>query len=158
MARIGLVYGYGQNIDGGMNKQSEKRCREALRLWKHGTVQKLYITVGVSKNRRLLAHEMFRYFLKRGVPATDIVMRPVAHNTAGETEVCRRMLDPGDEVTVISSWYHLPRVWCLWFARRTRVNLVPAWSANLVDLALEPLKLGNSILHPFNSAKMANPH
>jgi hypothetical protein len=51
---------------------------------------------------------------------------------------------------VVSTWYHLPRIYFLWLVQGRLVKGAASWrDASWIDLLLEPLKLIISLLFPF---------
>jgi uncharacterized SAM-binding protein YcdF (DUF218 family) len=57
-----------------------------------------------------------RYFRNMGWPSKRILTPPAAHNTFGETKSAFDILkeNNADSVFVVSSWYHIPRIWVMW--------------------------------------------
>ncbi len=102
-----------------------------------------------------MCDKMAEYLLARTIPAIDIVCVPKATNTAGEIDVFLMLIDKAnDEVTAISTSYHLPRIWYLFWTRGVKARLIgSSQGTSWKDLRIEPLKMLNSLLRPFSSAK-----
>lgn len=157
MNRVAIVYGYGQLANGELDEQSIGRCRRALALYQTREVREIFITVGADRNGILMANKMAEWLVVHGVWTFDVATEPLGLNTAGETEICHRLVDKAERVTAISSWYHLPRIWLLWLLRGRLVRLAgSSEGVHLKDVLIEPLKLLNSTLRPFGSAKFVN--
>ncbi len=158
MKRIALVYGYGQLANGELDEQSIGRCRRALAFYNTNKAQEIYITVGVKRDGYAMAWKMREWLTSHSIWAFDIVVDSRGLNTAGETEICHQLLGARANrcnVTAISSWYHLPRIWILWLLRGRVVRLAgSSEGVHLKDILIEPLKLVNSTLRPFSSAKL----
>lgn len=158
---ICLVYGYGQLADGALDAQTKARCRRTLTLFQKKRISNILITVGMKKQNRFMGEEMQNFFLQHDVPQKHIFFSPKGCNTAGETDECIALMhtffpNTNVSVVVVSSWYHLPRIFYLWLARGYVVACFASYRAtHLKDLLIEPLKMINAILFPFSSAKIA---
>lgn len=147
-----------------MDRQSRARCEKALEVYRAKRVffadAKICITVAVATNGVLLGEKMREYFLKEGLPPDDIFYSPQGFNTAGETDSCRfllrkKLFREQCSIIAVSSWYHIPRIYCVWLTRGCRVTGVSSWrGTRFVDLLLEPLKIANFLLRPFASSRM----
>ena len=159
MKRVALVFAYGQNDDGSIDKQTEARCETAVELCVSGYVDKVYLTCGVSKNGRQMVDEMAAYLKKCGVWPQDIIVDPRGFNTAGEIDAFLKLAADDEVVTAVSSWYHLPRIWFLFWIRGQTVRAAASCGGVKYSdyLLWEPLKMINAVLRPFSSAKINPP-
>lgn len=155
MKRIAMVYGYGQLANGELDEQTKGRCRKALELRKARKVDEVCITVGVRQYDQLMAVKMKEWMTRHGnISALEVTIAAKALNTAAETEICHRLVRKTDKVVAVSSWYHLPRIWLLWLWRGRIVKLAGSTEGiHWKDIWIEPLKLANSALRPFSSAR-----
>lgn len=156
MAKVALVFAYGLNSDGELNKQGAARCAAAFQLYRRKKVEKIIITCATEVNGVYIGDKMFHHFSERGVSAYDVLGCFRGYNTAGEIDGCQEMIQKTDEVTAVSSWYHLPRIWFLWLVRGRLVKLAVSFDGVVMgDLLIEPLKMVNSMLRPFSSSKLS---
>jgi hypothetical protein len=161
--RIALVYGNDQRPDGSLNKQTQARCEQAVRLYRRGIVERIYLTTSYDFERsgKYMLEEMHCYLLKRRVPRAHVRVYPYGSNTAGETDAL--LLFTGCEINrvvrifAVSTWYHLPRIWMLWAFRGYLVSLNATAHAHVRDVLVEPLKFLHSLLRPYASAKLHDP-
>lgn len=154
MKTIALVYGYGQLEDGELDEQTIGRCKKALELYQNKEVDEIHITVGVSRDGILMGEKMGHWFVGWSVCSVDVIVTPFGLNTAGETAICNEVIHKTTKVIAVSSWYHLPRIWLLWLWRGRRVRLVGSDEGiHRKDILIEPVKLVNSTLRPFCSAR-----
>ena len=153
-----LILGYGQKKDGAIDEQTEDRCRKALRMYREGKIEKIYLTVFASKNGVSMASAMRDFLVGQGVFENDIVVERRGGNTAGEMEVFLSIVPNEAKVVFVSTWYHIPRIlWlALWRVRLTRFALGVAWrhAHFKADVLIEFLKFANAILRPRSSAKV----
>jgi hypothetical protein len=159
-----MVYGYNQTADGEMDRQSHARCKKALEIYRMKRAffidAKICITVAVAQNGILLCDKMREYFLKANVPLDDMYCFPNGYNTTGETDSCRSILrqklfQERYSIIAVSSWYHIPRIYCVWLTRGYRITGASSWKeTRLIDVVLEPLKIANFLLRPFASSRM----
>ncbi len=158
MKRIAIVYGYVQLANGDLDAQSIGRCKKALDLYQRGKVDEIYITVGARRNGRLMGGKMKAWLMTYGgLTTSEVILDARGLNTAGETELCSVILGLRADrckVVAVSSWYHLLRIWLLWLWRGRMVRLAGSTEGvHLKDVLIEPVKLVNSTLRPFRSAK-----
>ncbi len=152
-----LICGYGQKADGSLSDQTRDRCNRALDLYLQRIVYRIIITVSAEKSGKRMADAMRDYLISRAVRPEDIKIDPRGGNTAGEIDVFLEVIKKEVHVgiMVVSTWYHIPRIWWLCFVRGHRTKCGIAWKyASWADLRIEPLKIANSILRPFRSAKI----
>ena len=154
-----LVYGYGQKSDGRIDEQTQARCEKVLDLYKRNKIDRIFITVAARKNGIRMADDMANHFSYKGIPQKSVLVFPFGRNTAGETDVflkiVRRLYGKfGYRVVVVSTWYHIPRIWWLWLVRRRPIRVGISWRhVHWADLKIEPLKLLNALLRPIKSSK-----
>ena len=163
---LALVFAYDLNPDGSLHRQLAARCNEAVRLYKLGDIAKIYLTTYKTGTGTTvgMAPAMQEYLLAEGVRAEDICVAPYGGNTAGEMDAFFEALPflkiygvPPEllPVTFVTSWYHVPRVMLLMWARRPRDWFYVAWTwrgTRLGDLLKEPLAFANSLLRPKKSS------
>lgn len=156
--RNGLILGYGQKKDGTIDEQTENRCQKALRLYRKGKIQKIYLTVSASKNGVGMADSMKKFLTEHYVREEDIIVERRGGNTAGEIDVFLSLMSPKTKVVIVSTWYHIPRVlWlALWRINPTCLAVGVAWQhAHFkADVLIEFPKLANALLRPIRSAKV----
>ena len=153
-----LVFGYGQWPSGWIDWQTQNRCRKAVILYQRGEIEKIYLTVWVSKNGVAMADAMREFMKSHGVKGPDIIVEKRGQNTAGEMDVFLSLVPSSRKVVFISTWYHLPRIcWlALWRIPASRFSVAMAWKhAHFkADVLIEFAKLANAILRPKKSAKV----
>lgn len=148
---IGIVYGYGLTKSGELDAQTAGRCQAGAKLYRAGRIHRICITVGVQRNGVAMGDKMVACLVQSGVPERKINFLPHGFNTAGETDACLAMIEKRDNITAISSWYHLFRIWLLWLTRGRIVRLVGSYAGvHKKDLVIEPVKLVNSVLRQSN--------
>jgi len=153
-----LILGYGQRENGRIDEQIEDRCRKALRMYRNGKIEKIYLTVSASKNGVSMASAMRDFLVEQGVRENNIIVEQRGRNTAGEMEVFLSLVPTDERVVFVSTWYHIPRIlWlALWRVRLTHFALGVAWrhAHFKADVLIEFLKFANAILRPRSSAKV----
>lgn len=157
MAKIVLVFAYGQKEDSSLREQTITRCQQALKLYKEKIVEKICLTCAIANNGVSMAEQMADYLIKRGIPKSDCLMScGGGYNTAGEIDACLSLLKSEDGIFSVSSWYHVPRIWFLFAVRGRFVKLRPCFGGVILsDLLLEPLKIANALIRPFSSSKLS---
>lgn len=156
MAKLALLFGYGQSADGELLPQSKSRCAVASGAYYRGEIEKIYITCYVKQNGILMSNKMRDYLRLRGVKFKDIIIIAKGTNTAGEIDIFLDYIrkEAGDEIIAISTAYHLPRIRFLFWTRGIRVKTLGNWQdASWPDIRIEPLKMFNSLIRPFSSSK-----
>ncbi len=153
MAIIGHLFAYKQDDDGTLVPQSVSRCLAAAAAYHRGTLNRIAITADISRGGISIADAMKQWLEEHDVDPCDVVInRFGAANTTAEVEAAILFcVGSKDQVVSISSWYHLPRIWWLYRVRGIRTRLVPTWGGtSLLDIILEPLKLLNNLLRPYD--------
>lgn len=155
--RVGLVYAYIIGEDEILHTQTEGRCRKALKLWRAGKIDEIVLVCACKVGKKFECDIMKKWFLDEDVPIQNIRTFPWGYNTVGETEGCETFYALSRKrvkITAISSWYHLPRIWCLWLIRGRIVGCAPSFTGMFTrDILFEPIKFFNSLARPFSSAK-----
>lgn len=153
---LALIYGYGHGDARGLHPQAQWRCWGGTALYRHGLVEKLFLTAHAQKDGVRLCDQMSEVLQEGGVPEHSIIIDPRGGNTAGETDV---FLDwvrrhGAERLYAVSTWYHLPRIKLLWEKRKHAVKLVPVYhGAKLSDVVLEIPKMLKAGLFPHLSSK-----
>ncbi len=155
MAKIALLFGYGQSADGELLFQTLDRCLLAIGAYHLGKINKIYITCHVNTNGIMMQDKMREYIVDCYVKKDDVIVIPKGTNTAGEIDTFLEAINPKEhKIFGISSSYHLPRIKYLFWARNVHVAVIGNWeSVSWKDLRIEPIKMLNSFLRPFSSSK-----
>lgn len=96
------------------------RYREAIEILRKLKKAILVVTSGVPK-RGTTPHSnaLKKYVLEWGIPNHRVIENPAGTDTVTDTiailEAIKRKSGP---VIVVTSWYHIPRVWIIWTALR----------------------------------------
>ena len=143
--RVGLLHLHYRDDSGVLDEQCKARANKAVSLLRKGKIDQIYFTVPKKRGDEL-AHAMCLYLTGARVPRKKIVIAACGGNTLGEIESCAARLARGDSVVSISSWYHLPRILCIWLLRGRLVNLAASAGGNFIDIALEPFKFGYALV------------
>ncbi len=158
MKKHALLFGYAQNEDGSLVPQTCSRCDKAAELYHKGQIERIYLLAYTSKGGQPMAHEMRNFLIARGVPAEKITVERRGGNTAGELDVFAAMVPKYEDILLISSWYHMPRIRFLAQKRFTNARTSFAAAFGHVhpvgDVLMEIPKFANSFLRPFASAKV----
>lgn len=155
--KIAAVYGYGACLGPTMHKQTEGRCKQALVLYENRKVNKIALAASLEKNGISLGAQMKSFFESQGIGSSDLICEPKGINSVGETDTffeisCRT----GAEIIVVSTWYHIPRVQCLWWWRNKQVECIVSWKGTrLLDIILEPFKILHSVVWPFDNTSLS---
>lgn len=112
--RFIVLYGGAVGADGRLNKDSAGRCNAALRIAANHPNE--FVIFSVDGTIPRLRDATLEYLRDSGLQQHKIVAPSEAHNTWGETKAALKILlmHRANEVTVVSSWYHLPRIWITW--------------------------------------------
>lgn len=155
--RTALVFGYGQKMNGEIDEQTRNRCEKAVKLYRQGKIQTLYLTAATGKASRSMADEMAVFLVSCGIPRKNIVVDRRGGNTAGEIDIFLSRLPDRTRIVFISTWYHLPRImWLALWRTSLSFRVSPAWGhAHFkADVLMEFAKMVNALRHPINSAKV----
>lgn len=101
-----------------LDRDTQARCQEALAAARE---KEAYIIFSVDKMSFPYLRELTIAHLRAKKQKTDpdckLIEKPVAHNSRGETSSAIEILKEAkvDEVTIVSSWYHIPRLRMLWW-------------------------------------------
>jgi len=162
--RLGLVHAYYIYKDGVFHPQTEGRCRKALELLLRGKIDTIIIVCACKLDDQFYCDIMKKWFIDHGASKSRIFVSVCGYNTVGEIEgfeaVCRFLCICKHKhcfclkLTAISSWYHIPRIWCLWLVRGRFVKCSASFSGTFTkDFFLEPIKFVASLCRPFSSAR-----
>ncbi len=137
------------------------RCDVGATLYAYEKVQRIFLTVEISKGGVSMACAMKEYLCRcHDIVPGDVVIFLEGRNTAGETDafLSRTRIEIDlKKIYVVSTWYHIPRILFLWWVRRRMPQPAISWrGAHMGDMAIEPLKMANAILRPFRSAKVVS--
>lgn len=160
MIHYGLVFGYGQKQDGQIDGQTMDRCRKAIKLYRQGRIQKVYLTVSAEKNGTSMAETMRDYLVQNSIKPTDIIVDRRGRNTAGEMDIFLSLIpdDAQTRVMFISTWYHIPRI--IWLALWRfplgyfSVGIARRHAHLRADVLVEFKKVVNAIMWPRRSSKV----
>lgn len=166
-----LLHAYDQNADGLPDIESRARAKKAAQVYqrlvqqqgkKVGKVGLVVSYCGIRSGRRFV-DTMADFLVSHGVARQDIIKAPFGQNTAGEIDSCIAFIlrdywpyvsfqRKDWRVVSVSSFYHLPRVWYLWFRRGWRPGVVGSFQAvHYGSVLKEVLKIGHSLVRPFAS-------
>lgn len=153
-----LLFAYGQKEDGSLLPQTMSRCDKAAELYRQGLIEQLYITAHPSRGGQAMADEMKNFLIAHGVPSGRVTVERRAGNTAGELSVFASLVPANAHIVLISSWYHLPRIFGLaeiYFPKRhIRIEAAYGHVNPVLDVLMEVPKFANSMLRPRASAKV----
>ncbi|MBI5140516.1 MAG: YdcF family protein [Candidatus Vogelbacteria bacterium] len=161
--KVGLIFGYGQNADGSLLDQTRDRCDVGVALYRGGKIGKIFLTVAVEQAGVKMADAMYHCLVRQGVTPRDILINRRGLNTAGEMDVFLTALGPllsgaKVQVTFISTWYHIPRIFwlALWRVSPRLISFGIAWryAHPWADVCIEFAKMVNAILRPRSSARI----
>lgn len=110
-ADCGIVFGaavYGQNKPG---PAITRRTAAAARLWREGSVKRLFMTGGRGEGvRESEAQVMKDLAMQLGVPGESIVMEDQSHSTWENIAFVKNLTSDCSSVVAISDGYHLARI------------------------------------------------
>ena len=112
-----------------MNPDTVSRCCVAIEAANHeaGSI----ILYSADESIPYLRHTTLAYFRQRQWPVERLNAPSLSHNSRTETAAAIAMLAMYrlKEVTVVTSWYHVPRVRLLWLcmAPHVKVHVRAAW-------------------------------
>lgn len=109
------------------------RCRKALKVTRRMRSATIFLSGGKQPGNPETTHArvMFDWFRAHGFKG-DIVMSEIGYvtNSAIETILAARrigQLGGFERISVVTSWYHMPRVWLLW-KLIAKTNVLVVWS------------------------------
>ena len=113
MAHFVVLYGGAVN-KGILSLDSADRGFAALRA--ANQYSDSVIIFGVDYIIPKLAETTLSWLAEHGWPKEKIIFNPKGHNSIGETLAAMEILKlhNAKEVTLATSWYHVPRVWMVW--------------------------------------------
>jgi hypothetical protein len=142
MAVVGLVHLHEKNGERRMTRQTTLRCNKALELYLRGVIDKIVLTSYSDWQNSRHTFLARNYFHLNGVRLDDILFNAMGYfYTIGEIVACENIVAPKDKIISVTSWYHVPRVWCLWRLRGRKVRVIPAGGGGVIDVLTEPLKM-----------------
>ncbi len=141
-----ITYACELKRDGKLDGETKERCRETARKFlKTKKWDFIILTAGVfPRSKRSLADLMKECLIRLGVKEDKIISKGIAKNTEGETDIAFELLRERNfnSIGVVSSWYHLLRIWWLWHKKGIRVRLFPSFfTTNPLEVYAEPLKI-----------------
>ena len=140
MENIALIHAGGPAYSGKLNTETRERCKTALKLLRAKKIDTLYIAVESLRE----SESMKNFFVENGVTSDHIVCNPHGTDTIGEiTAVLQQKgMAPETEISAISSWYHIPRIWLIFSVNHRKVKLYAAWKgARLKSIVYELAKI-----------------
>lgn len=128
-----------------LGAETKGRCRKtAKRVLKTENRSHIILTAGIFPGlKKPLAELMKDFLIGLGIEESRIISRGLAKNTEGEIDVAYRIVRERnfDQVEVVSSWYHLLRIWWYWRKKGIRVRVVPSFLiSNPIEVYAESLK------------------
>ena len=135
-----MLYG-GQVRNGKLNPDSAARCDKALEIAKSSRVS--LIVFGVGYKIPDLAETTIAYLVNHGWSRERILWNPSGHTTLTETAAVLDTLTARQvaSITVVTSWYHIPRTWLTWklLEKRAGFDCLSAkfsasWQTSLIRL------------------------
>lgn len=154
---ICCVYAHAVSGPNVLDGQTKERCRVVSALYHRDPRLNHYILIAtaVKQEEKWVGEAMKNHLTGQGVPAKQIIFQPSGYTTIDETNafltiIRQCCLQPSAPIIVISTWYHLPRIWWLWLVRGKAVKIAASWKgASFIDLLLEPFKLLINLFLPF---------
>lgn len=125
-----VVLGHRLNDDGSTSEILIDRLRATLDAWKSGKFDKIVVTGGIANQlaKKSEASVMFSWLVYNGVPEGAIAVEDKSTTTKENAKYCRKLFEEWgvNEVTLLSSRYHIDRVWLnpvRLFKRCAKVNV-----------------------------------
>ena len=109
-----VLYGGAVGASGRLNPDSAARCNTALRVVHSWPMP--YIIFTADDTIPSLRRATLEYLEAIGWPLHRVIGPLAAHDTMGETKAGFQVLREMDmhRVIIMSTWYHLPRIWAMW--------------------------------------------
>lgn len=153
-----LVHGADQYPDGRINEETKARCNKAVKLYRKGKVNRLFITCYSEKSNMSLAEGMNQYLLSQGIPKEHIYIDPRGKNTAGEIDIFLSLAGKGKRLADVSSWYHVPRIFLIYFLRGRMIRCYASFRhTKLRDIIHEPRAIREELRLRRKSAAIHSP-
>ena len=119
-----VVYARGLKSDGSVCDEGRLRCDLGLEMAKAIPNSFIVLGAGIPEYAELnyvssLAEAMAIYFANNGWPREKILINPKGYETVGETIAAYEAIKKSGKgpITVVSSWYHVFRIWLIWIFR-----------------------------------------
>ena len=165
--RYYMPYGFGLENDGTPDAEAKVRLDKTMLIAnkKNGSI---FLGAGMqgyaqTKGGESLSSAAYCYLQTKGWQTIRIKMCAQGHNTVTETLTFRTFLcvDSCDDVVgeVVTSWWHVPRVWmicCLIFGKPIVVHAASSTHSGFLliyDIAREVLAFPRSVLHASRAAR-----
>lgn len=150
-----LVHGADQYPDGRINDETKARCNKAIKLYRAGRIEQVFIICCSERGGRSLAQGMLEYFVSRGVRRQHIIVDSRGMNTAGEIDVFLSFVGDKAQLVDVSSWYHVPRIFLIYLLRGRMVRHYASFAhTRLHDVIREVPAACKNLLRPRKSSKV----
>lgn len=108
VAAIAVVLGTTANADGSLSPRLKGRVEAALKLYREKKVSGILVSGATGAEGVDEASAMARYLRQQGVPDARLFVDSAGATTRATAQNVAQMI-PGQDIIVVSSWYHLAR-------------------------------------------------
>lgn len=108
VATVAVVLGTTANPDGSLSPRLKGRVDAALKLYQEKKVSGILVSGATGNEGTNEASAMARYLRQQGVPEAHLFVDSAGATTRATAQNVAQMI-PGQDIIVVSSWYHLAR-------------------------------------------------
>lgn len=139
-----------------LGRETKARCEKSLEFFRKDQCF-FVLSAGMgnySCQKKSMAEMMADYLIEKGVPDNNILVGTPVWGTKQEIKEAEKIIALYQEqkrILVVSTWYHLPRIFLLCFKTNFRLswNLIPTFKIKpkIKNLLLEIVKLAGEFLN-----------
>lgn len=141
-----VVYGADFTKNGLLGPETKKRCKKAASWYRGNNTRFIMTPEGYApffkgpKHEQSMASMMKEFLELIGIPSESIIAEERSWNTLAETLSAINIIEErklSQEVIVVSSWYHIPRIWYLWKRKGWKVKISASGASHPLWVFLE---------------------